>query len=45
MPREYFTDFPVCATVKELIEDGARRGGDKRQFVFRENGEEKEKTS
>ncbi len=44
MPREYFTDFPVCATVKELIEDGARRGGDKRQFVFRENGEEKEKT-
>lgn len=44
MPREYFTDFPVCATIKELILDGFERGGEKRQFLFRdENGEEKEK--
>ena len=45
MPRESFVDFPVCATIKELITDGAARGGDKRQFVFRdEAGEEREKT-
>ena len=45
MAREYLDDFPVCATVRELILDGFRRGGEKRQFLFRdENGEEREKT-
>ena len=44
-PREYFDDFPVCDTVKALILDGAARGGDKRQFVFRDAaGEEQEKS-
>ena len=44
MPREYFTDFPVCATIKELILDGFERGGEKRQFLFRDaEGNEHEK--
>lgn len=45
MLREYYTDFPICSTVKEIITDGAARGGDKRQFIFcDENGEEHEKS-
>ena len=45
MPRTYYDDFPVCATVRDLILDGFRRGGDKRQFLFRDaSGEEREKT-
>jgi long-subunit acyl-CoA synthetase (AMP-forming) len=44
MPREYFNDFPVCATIRELILDGFDRGGEKRQFLFRdEDGVEREK--
>lgn len=44
MPREYFTDFPVCGTIKELILDGFARGGEKRQFLFRDaEGVEREK--
>ena len=45
MPREYFNDFPVCSTIKELILDGFARGGNKRQFLFRdEKGIEHEKS-
>lgn len=43
-PREYYGDFPVLPTVRDLILDGFERGGDKRQFLFEdEEGNEKEK--
>ncbi len=45
MPREYFDDFPVLPTVRDLILDGFKRGGDKRQFLFRDaDGNEISKT-
>ncbi len=34
MTQEYFDDFPVMPTIRELILDGFARGGEKRQFVF-----------
>lgn len=34
MPREYYDDFPEFYTIKEIIIDGAKRGQDKRQFIF-----------
>lgn len=30
-----YTDVPDYKTLKEIITDGARRGGDKRQFIFK----------
>ena len=40
-----YTDFPIYTTVKELVLDGARRGGDKREFMFEaENGEIEERS-
>lgn len=31
---EYYDNFPIYSTVKELVLEGAKRGGDKREFVF-----------
>ena len=40
-----YDDFPIYSTVKELVLDGARRGGDKREFMFEnENGEVEERS-
>ena len=45
MSREYYEDFPVLSTVRELILDGFARGGDKRQFLFHDDaGELREKS-
>ena len=44
-PRTYYEDFPVLPTLKDLILDGFRRGGDRRQFLFLDkDGKEQEKT-
>ena len=32
-----YDDFPVYSTVKELVLEGAARGGDKREFVFEDD--------
>lgn len=40
-----YDDFPIYSTIKELVLDGARRGGDKREFMFEgENGEVEERS-
>ena len=40
-----YDDFPIYSTVKELVLDGARRGGDKREFMFEgANGEIEERS-
>lgn len=45
MALEFYDDFPVYATVKELVLQGAARGGDKREFVFEnEEGKEEERS-
>lgn len=45
MPREYYNDFPEFLTIKEIIVDGAKRGGDKRQFIYiNRSGDEEEKS-
>ena len=30
----YYDDFPLYKTIKEMVLDGAKRGGDKREFLF-----------
>ncbi len=45
MLREFYDDFPLFDTIRELIVEGAKRGGDKRQFVFTDkNKQEQTKT-
>ena len=40
-----YDDFPIYATVKELVLGGAERGGDKREFMFEdENGTVQERS-
>ncbi len=40
-----YDDFPIYSTVKELVLDGAVRGGDKREFMFEnEKGEVEERS-
>jgi len=42
---EYFDNFPEYSTVKELVLEGAKAGGDKPEFVFEnEDGEEENRT-
>lgn len=42
---EIYDDFPCFDTIKELILDGAKRGADKRQFLYKDgDGELVEKT-
>ena len=42
---EYYDDFPIYSTVKELVLNGAEAGGDKREFLFEDkNGDTVEKT-
>lgn len=45
MPREYHDNFPEFYTIKEIIIDGAKRGGDKRQFIFINRSKEEEEKS
>ena len=45
MPREYYDDFPIHNTIRDIILDGAERGKDKRQFIFiNRDGKEEEKS-
>lgn len=37
MDMEYYDDFPVYSTIKELILGGAQRGGDKKQFMYEDS--------
>ncbi len=41
----FYNDFPIYGTIKEMVLDGAKRGGDKREFLFEdENGELQERS-
>lgn len=45
MLREFYDDFPVYETVRDMILDGAKRGNDKRQFIWEDRkGNQYEKT-
>lgn len=45
MLREFYDDFPTFDVVRDIIIDGAERGGSKRQFVFKDkNKKEHEKS-
>jgi len=42
---DFYDDFPIFYTLKEIIVDGAKRGGDKRQFIYKNKNKENEEKS